>query len=629
MHWLGSTPTFLINAWDVLLLFLIPVGGGIPAGVLLAKNRGLDWPVMALLYLISDMILACVFEPLMLLVVAAGKKSPFLARVGDAFKANMQKTTARYGTNLGALSLILVAFGVDPMTGRAAAAAAGHGFIRGWMIAITGDMMYFFVLMSSTLWLNNALGNETQTTAIILVAMLVIPEVLSRLRKKSKTGITLLLLLLSPALLFSQNLLANEVSLPPPALTSEQQVLLEKIRPFLRPLPADQIMYHYGVESTCNQMNHAGRMTEEAHRRFASIPMSDSAIAGHGMYVAGNPTSSLGYFRGGATQVVLRQGMPSLDVSQPEVMHLLRQLGVHDRDLYNLPFEGVIKFDASHDWWVIKGKDGVAFQEFDFSRLPEGDFATVLAGMESRPESQTYQKAVQALRQIPEEIQIRTGESLLKMEPPRWRTFLALPQVDQIQAFKRFSASVPQSQLIRGAAFPGVPTPEELKSLRALGNSLETELHQISKSGKWDESQLRLLVAASSSPFVPQSVLSEAASSFSKAERDQILELLGRSTEPYESKIPTRRPSAPYGLRESSRLLGEISERNSTVTVPESTRSSVLQSLRDHYETLLRENYRIPDFKIPARAMLPASSPCRLPLQEELLRIQSSRSKSF
>jgi hypothetical protein len=39
------------------------------------------------------------------------------------------------------------------MTGRAAAKAAGHGFLPGWAIAITGDMIYFVVLMASTLWL--------------------------------------------------------------------------------------------------------------------------------------------------------------------------------------------------------------------------------------------------------------------------------------------------------------------------------------------------------------------------------------------------------------------------------------------------------------------------------------------
>jgi len=44
------------------MLFLIPVGGGIPAGVLLARDKGLAWPVTAGLYLISDILLALAFE---------------------------------------------------------------------------------------------------------------------------------------------------------------------------------------------------------------------------------------------------------------------------------------------------------------------------------------------------------------------------------------------------------------------------------------------------------------------------------------------------------------------------------------------------------------------------------------
>ena len=35
----------------VLMLFLLPVGGGIPAGVLLARAKGMAWPVTAGLYL--------------------------------------------------------------------------------------------------------------------------------------------------------------------------------------------------------------------------------------------------------------------------------------------------------------------------------------------------------------------------------------------------------------------------------------------------------------------------------------------------------------------------------------------------------------------------------------------------
>ena len=48
---------------SVLKLFLIPVGGGIPAGVMLAQAKGVAWPVTTLLYLVSDIILAFLFEP--------------------------------------------------------------------------------------------------------------------------------------------------------------------------------------------------------------------------------------------------------------------------------------------------------------------------------------------------------------------------------------------------------------------------------------------------------------------------------------------------------------------------------------------------------------------------------------
>src|SRR6185437_2860685 len=111
------------SAWEVLMLFLIPVGGGIPGGVVLAKNRGLAWPIMMILYFISDVILACVFEPLMLLVIAGGKKSPFLSKLVEAMRQSVKKTTSQYGTTLGPLALVMVSFGVDPMTGRSVAKA--------------------------------------------------------------------------------------------------------------------------------------------------------------------------------------------------------------------------------------------------------------------------------------------------------------------------------------------------------------------------------------------------------------------------------------------------------------------------------------------------------------------------
>ena len=173
-----------MTGWGgVLSLFLIPFGPGIPGGVLLAKSRGIGWPVMELLYFISDVILAFIFEPLMLLAVRRGRNVPALKRVGEAIRRSIERTAANYGSAGGPLTLILIAFGVDPMTGRTAAAAAGHGFLSGWALAITGDMMFFTVLMISTLWLNAVLGDAKTTTIVILVLMFGLPPIVRRLRR--------------------------------------------------------------------------------------------------------------------------------------------------------------------------------------------------------------------------------------------------------------------------------------------------------------------------------------------------------------------------------------------------------------------------------------------------------------
>jgi hypothetical protein len=84
----------------------------------------------------------------------------------------------------GPLGLIVLSFTVDPNTGRAAAAAAGHGPVVGWTLAIIGDMFYFAVLMASTLWLSEALGNQQTTVGLVLLGMFVIQHLVQRRRSR-------------------------------------------------------------------------------------------------------------------------------------------------------------------------------------------------------------------------------------------------------------------------------------------------------------------------------------------------------------------------------------------------------------------------------------------------------------
>lgn len=172
----------------VLMLFLLPVGGGIPAGVLLAQSKGFHWPMTAGLYLVSDVILALAFEPLLRLFVALGRRIPFLARFSAAMKEAMARSTAHLGgPGAGPIALILIAFGVDPMTGRASAMAAGHGFLAGWGFAITGDMLYYAVIALTTLRLNAFIRNPNLTVYIILGGMIVLPMGIRFLRARLRS----------------------------------------------------------------------------------------------------------------------------------------------------------------------------------------------------------------------------------------------------------------------------------------------------------------------------------------------------------------------------------------------------------------------------------------------------------
>jgi hypothetical protein len=169
--------------FSVLKLFIIPVGGGIPAGVLLAQAKGLAWPVTTLLYLVSDIALVLAFEPLLRFLAAVARKISFLSRFSAVLKAVTARSAAHIGgTSTGPLALVMISFGIDPMTGRTTAHAAGHGFIAGWAFAIAGDMLYFAVIALTTLRLNSYFRDPNTTMLIVLAAMFIVPIVVRYFR---------------------------------------------------------------------------------------------------------------------------------------------------------------------------------------------------------------------------------------------------------------------------------------------------------------------------------------------------------------------------------------------------------------------------------------------------------------
>jgi hypothetical protein len=113
----------------VYMLFLLPVGSGIPAGVLLARANGLSWPVTAGLYFVSDVVLAVAFEPVLRLLAALGRKVRFLARCGAIMSKAMSRNSAYFvRTGAGPTTLVMISFNHRARDG----ACCGSRY-RGWL----------------------------------------------------------------------------------------------------------------------------------------------------------------------------------------------------------------------------------------------------------------------------------------------------------------------------------------------------------------------------------------------------------------------------------------------------------------------------------------------------------------
>src|SRR5438094_6052165 len=110
------------GAWGAFLLFLIPVGGGIPTGVLMARAGGVSPPIMALLYFCSDVIMAFISEPMVIFLRWLGRRVPAVGRIGDRLARFSGQSGLRDSGARGPLGLILVSLTFDPTAGRAAGA---------------------------------------------------------------------------------------------------------------------------------------------------------------------------------------------------------------------------------------------------------------------------------------------------------------------------------------------------------------------------------------------------------------------------------------------------------------------------------------------------------------------------
>lgn len=173
------------GAWGAFLLFLIWGGAGIPMGVIMGRDAGLSPTTMTGMYFVSDIVMALTHEPLFWLLGWLAGVVPAIGKLRNLFRNASRAAGLQDQGAHGPLGLILFSFTVDPISGRGAAAAAGHGFVMGWAFAIAGDMIYFGVLMAATLWLTGVFGDDRVTIGVVLLAVWGLSMLIRRRRQQS------------------------------------------------------------------------------------------------------------------------------------------------------------------------------------------------------------------------------------------------------------------------------------------------------------------------------------------------------------------------------------------------------------------------------------------------------------
>src|SRR4051812_6873230 len=184
-HHFPGGPTMLVFA-----LFWSPVGPGIPAGVLLARHVPLHPAVTFLLYAASDVLAAVVCHPLFSALRRAARHVPALRWVGERmlrFAMLGTRMPPPQAVEPGAamapalFRVATVGFGVDVYTAGMVANGIRVPRVVGWAAAIAGDLVWFAVLLATSLAAAAVADDDRVIGAVVLVAMLVIPPLARRI----------------------------------------------------------------------------------------------------------------------------------------------------------------------------------------------------------------------------------------------------------------------------------------------------------------------------------------------------------------------------------------------------------------------------------------------------------------
>ncbi len=181
----------------VLALFFAPIGPGVPAGVLLARHVPLTPAATFGLYALSDVIAAIVCHPLFALLRRHGRNVKPIRWLGRRLMSLAMigvRVPEQAGVAPALSRIVMVGFGVDVYTAGMLATGLPVPRLPGWAAAITGDLLWFAVLLGTSLVAASIADDDRFIALVMIVAMIVIPWLARRfvpaLRPDAQRGTT-------------------------------------------------------------------------------------------------------------------------------------------------------------------------------------------------------------------------------------------------------------------------------------------------------------------------------------------------------------------------------------------------------------------------------------------------------
>lgn len=167
----------------VLALFFAPIGPGIPAGVLLARHIALAPAATFGLYALSDAVAAMVCHPLFTLMRRHGRRVKPIRWIGRrmlSFAMIGVRPPERAGVGPALSRIATVGFGVDIYTAGMLATGLPVPPLSGWLSAIIGDLLWFAVLLGTSVLAAGIADDDRFIGVVMIIAMIALPRVARR-----------------------------------------------------------------------------------------------------------------------------------------------------------------------------------------------------------------------------------------------------------------------------------------------------------------------------------------------------------------------------------------------------------------------------------------------------------------